>query len=65
MIINSKKLNAFEKDLKRRSRVGIRKAFQIMDDLYEEAKILRRGRRKNPLQGIEVVIKVAKAVNRV
>jgi hypothetical protein len=65
MVRNSKKLRAFEAVRVRAEKVDVERNLRILDALYEEA--LRHGALppKDPLEGIEVKIRIAKAVNRV
>jgi hypothetical protein len=65
MIKDYEKLNNFEKELLRKTPVNIKENFQIMESLYNEAKILGIFPLKNPLEGIEIDIKIAKVVNSV
>lgn len=53
----------FEKELLKNERVDIKKNFQIMSALYKEAVTLGIFPLKDPLEGIEVKIKIAKVVN--
>ena len=53
----------FEKKLLRKERVDIKRNFQIMNALYKEAVTLGIFPLKDPLEGIEVKIKIAKVVN--
>ncbi|MCX5885912.1 MAG: hypothetical protein NT096_08395 [Proteobacteria bacterium] len=53
----------FEKELLKNERVDIKKNFQIMNALYKEAVTLGIFPLKDPLEGLEVKIKIAKVVN--
>jgi len=53
----------FEKKLLRKERVDIKRNFQIMNALYKEAVTLGIFPLKDPLEGLEVDIKIAKVVN--
>jgi transcriptional regulator with XRE-family HTH domain len=55
----------FESDLLRKEKVDLVRNFQIMGALYKEAVTLGIIPLKNPLDGIEVDLKIAKVVNRV
>ena len=55
----------FEKKLLRKERVDIKRNFQIMNALYKEAVTLGIFPLKDPLEGLEVDIKIAKVVNSV
>jgi hypothetical protein len=55
----------FEIEFVKREKVNIIKNFQIMDALYKEAVALGVIPLKNPLDGIEVDLKIARVVNSV
>jgi len=55
----------FELDFLREEKVDIVRNFHIVEALYKEAVILGIIPLKNPLDGIEVDLKIAKVVNRV
>jgi hypothetical protein len=55
----------FEKELLKNEGVDIKKNFQIMSALYKEAVALGVFPPKDPLEGIEVKIKIAAVVNSV
>jgi hypothetical protein len=65
MVKNSKKLQAFEAARIRAEKVDVERNLRILDALYEEALMLGALPPKDPLEGIEVKIRIAKAVNRV
>lgn len=65
MIRNRKVLEKFEQDLARRERSSLKKNLEIVDALYQEAVALGVFPLKNPLEGIEIDIKFAKAAKRV
>ncbi|MGZ8896322.1 MAG: hypothetical protein ACXW3H_08960 [Candidatus Aminicenantales bacterium] len=65
MIKNSKKLQAFEADRIRAEKVDVERNLRILDALYEEAVMLGALPPKDPLEGIETKIRIAKAVNSV
>jgi hypothetical protein len=55
----------FEKELLRKEKIDIKKKFQIMSALYKEAVTLGIFPLKDPLEGLEVDIRIAKVVNSV
>ena len=55
----------FEIEFVKREKVNIIRNFQIVDALYNEAVALGVIPLKNPLDGIEVDLKIAKVVNSV
>jgi hypothetical protein len=55
----------FEIEFLRKEKVDIMKNFQIVDALYEEAVALGILPPKNPLEGLEVDIKIASVINHV
>jgi len=63
MIKNSEKLQAFEAARIRAEKVDVEKNLRILDALYEEAVMLGALPPKDPLEGIEVKIRIAYAVN--
>jgi hypothetical protein len=65
MVKNAKKLQAFEAERIRAEKVDVEQNLRILDALYEEALMLGALPPKDPLEGIEVKIRVAKAVNNV
>ena len=65
MIKDPDKIRKFENDLIRREKVDIQKNFQIFEAMYEEAVALGLLPLKDPLEGIEIKIKIAKAINSV
>jgi hypothetical protein len=65
MIKNAQKLQAFEAARTRAEKVDVEQNLRILDALYEEAVMLGAIPPKDPLEGIEVKIRIAKAVNRV
>lgn len=65
MIKNVQKLQAFEAARSRAEKVDVEQNLRILDALYEEAIMLGALPPKDPLEGIEVKIRIAKAVNRV
>ncbi len=65
MVKNSKKLQAFEADRIRAEKVDVEQNLRILDALYEEAVMLGALPPKDPLEGIETKIWIAKAINSV
>ncbi|ODS35151.1 MAG: hypothetical protein A7316_04360 [Candidatus Altiarchaeales archaeon WOR_SM1_86-2] len=65
MMTNYQKLQKFERDLVRKEKVDVLRNFRIVDALYKEAVALGAIPLKNPLEGIETDIKIAKVVNHV
>ena len=65
MIKNHKKLQEFEKKLLKKEKVDIMQNFRIVEALYKEAVALGIFPLKNPLEGLEIDIKIAKVVNSV
>ncbi len=65
MITRSKELDQFEDDLIRKNKPDYIKNIKIVNALYEEAKALKIFPLDDPLDGIEVDIKIARALNSV
>lgn len=65
MIRNAKILEGLEKELVRESRADISANFRIVDALYQEAVSLGVIPLKDPLEGLETIIRLAKVVNSV
>ena len=65
MVKDAKKLEMFEKELMKSEKPDPLKNFKIVEALYDEAVALGAIPLKDPLDGIEVDIKIAKAVNSV
>jgi len=63
MAKNYQELQKFERDLIASEKPDYRKNFRIMEEMYLEALELGIFPLKNPLEGIEVDIKIAKVVN--
>jgi hypothetical protein len=63
MVTNSEKLRAFEDERIRIEKVDVERNFRIVDALYDEARTLGVLPPKDPLEGIEVKIRIARAVN--
>jgi hypothetical protein len=65
MVKYCEKLQAFEAARIRAEKVDVEQNLRILDALYEEALMLGAMPPKDPLEGIEVKIRVAKTVNNV
>jgi hypothetical protein len=65
MIINCKKMRDFEKKLLKKEKINIKRNFMIVDALYKEAVTLGALPLKDPLEGIDIAIKIARVVNSV
>jgi len=63
MIRNTRLLEKFEKEQIRKSKPDYFKNLRIFESLYEEAKHLGIFPLKDPLEGIDVDINLAKALN--
>lgn len=62
---NPKKFQEFEKKLLKKQKVDIMQNFRIVDALYREAVALHAIPMKDPLEGLEIDIKIARIVNSV
>ena len=65
MIKDKKYLQEFEKEIIRSRKADIANNIRIVEALYKEAVSLGVFPLKNPLEGIEVKIKIAKVINSV
>lgn len=65
MVKDYKELQEFERNLIAFEKPDYRKNFRIMEEMYKEALELGIFPLKNPLEGIEIDIKIAKVVNSV
>lgn len=65
MVKNPKRLQAFEAERIKAEKVDIDRNFRILAALYEEARMLGALPPKDPLEGIEVKIRIARTVNSV
>jgi len=65
MITNYQKLQKFERGLVGKEEADVLRNFRIVDALCKEAVALGAIPLKNPLEGIEIDIKIAKVVNSV
>jgi len=63
MVKNTKKLQAFEAARIRAEKVDVEQNLRILDALFEEARMLGVLPPKDPLEGIDVKIRIARAVN--
>jgi len=64
-MIKNNEFKKFEMAFMKREKVDIMKNFQIVDGLYNEAVALGIFPLKNPLDGLEVDIKIARMINSV
>ena len=64
-MIKKNAFKKFEMEFMKREKVDIMKNFQIVDGLYNEAVALGIFPLKNPLDGLEVDIKIARMINSV
>jgi len=65
MISNSKKFRQFEKRYLKNQKTDIFENFRIVEALLAEARALGVFPLKNPLEGLEVDLKIARVVNNV
>jgi len=65
MIKNKKLLEQFERDLKKREKADYHQNMEIFEGMYKEAVYLNAIPLKDPLDGLEVDIKIARVVNSV
>ncbi len=63
MIKNTKLLQKFEDDLQRKEALSYKESLKIYESLWDEAKTLGILPSKDPMEGIEVKIKIAKILN--
>lgn len=64
MIINSHKFEKFEHKLISKKRNNIKENFKIVNALYKEAAALGIMPLKNPLDGLDIDIKISQVVNK-
>ena len=64
-MIRNNELQQFEMEFLRRGKLDVVRNFQIEEALYQEAVSLGIIPLKNPLDGVEVDIKIARTINRV
>ena len=65
MIKRVRELEAFERELIAGERVDVERNFRLVEAMYDEAVALGALPPKDPLEGIEVDIRVARVVNAV
>lgn len=65
MIKDTELFRKFEKELIKKEKLDLKKKFAIISALYKEAVYLGSFPLKNPLEGLEIDIKIAKVVNSV
>jgi len=65
MIKNKKILEKFEKDFVRKTKVDFEKNLKIFEELLNLAKEINKLPSENLLEGIEIDIKYAKAINEI
>lgn len=65
MVKNHRELQKFERNLIASEKPDYRRNFRIVEEMYQEALELGIFPLKNPLDGIEVDIKIARVVNSV
>ncbi|MFH1941880.1 MAG: hypothetical protein ABIL68_07220 [bacterium] len=65
MIRNPEKVRRFENELIKNQKADVEKNFKLAEAMYEEAVELGIFPLKDPLEGIEVDIRIAKVVNSV
>ncbi len=65
LITNPKKLLEFKKKLLKKEKVDIMQNFRIVEVMYREAVTLRAIPMEDPLDGLEIDIKIARVVNNV
>ena len=65
MIKSAERLQKFEDELIRKGKVDITQNFRLVEAMYKEAVLLGAFPMKNPLDGIEIDIKIAKVINSV
>jgi hypothetical protein len=64
-MIKNNEFQKFEKEIVRKEKVDIMRNFRIEESLYNEAVSLGVIPLKNPLEGLEADIKIARVVNSV
>jgi len=65
MIQNYKRFRDFEKELLKRKNRDLAQKYAILEAMYEEAIMLGAFPLKNPMEGVETDVKIAKVVNSV
>jgi hypothetical protein len=64
-MMKAKEFQEFELALMRREKVDVKRNFKIVEALYKEAVALGVIPFKNPLDGLDVDLRIAKVINRV
>ncbi|MEW6554296.1 MAG: hypothetical protein AB1384_08435 [Actinomycetota bacterium] len=65
MISKKERLEGFDADLLRREKVDHKKNLAIMDAMWKEAVTLKAFPPADPLEGIDIDIRIAKVINSV
>ncbi len=65
MIKSAEKFQKFEDELTRKEKADINHNFRLVEAMYKEAVLLGAFPLQDPLDGIEVDIKIAKVINSV
>jgi hypothetical protein len=65
MVKNNSRLKQFEDNYIRQNKSDILNNLQLLDSLYEEARALSAFPLREPLEGLEIDIKIAKVINSV
>ena len=65
MVKDTQKLDLFEKEFLKSEKTNLKKNFKIIEALYDEAVALGALPFENPLEGIEVDIRIARVINSV
>ena len=65
MVKNNPRLKEFEENYTRKGKPDILHNLQLLDQLYKEAKALSVFPLREPLDGLEIDIKIAKVINSV
>ncbi len=65
MIKNAKLIENFEREFQKSEKVDYKKNFYILEEMFKEAVALKVFPLKNPTEGLEIDIKIAKVVNSV
>jgi hypothetical protein len=65
MIKNYDQVRALERDLMKNEKTNLKRNFKLVDAVYYEAVELGIFPMKNPLDGLEIDIKIAKVVNHI
>lgn len=65
MVKNTSRLREFEDNYIRRDKPDLLRNLQLLDQLYKEAKALSVFPLQEPLEGLDIDIKIAKVINSV